>query len=106
MPAPLVAGRAATNPLGRNFVSTPIMPTTKAARYPHEDNWWHQALCAALPPETMFPPAHDRDGIMFAKEVCARCPVRAECKADAPDEGSGIWAGSGLSTIKWRWADR
>lgn len=55
--------------------------------------WRDLALCAQTDPELFFP---DRGGTSApAKQVCARCPVRAECLQDALDRGErfGVWGG-------------
>ncbi len=49
--------------------------------------WRDQAECRDVDPELFFPasqrgPTHDAQ-VAAAKEVCARCPVRAECLAEA-----------------------
>lgn len=60
-------------------------------------NWRHSAACAQSDPDAWFPEkggggqAQDAE----AKRVCARCPVTAECLADAMAgrELEGIWGG-------------
>lgn len=54
--------------------------------------WLEQAECRGLPTSIFFPirgaPSSQ------AKEICARCTVRAECIAWAlPREGIGVWGG-------------
>lgn len=43
----------------------------------------------------MFPYDEDKEGIKAAKDVCADCPVLAECLAYAMDrfEKNGVWGG-------------
>jgi len=56
-------------------------------------NWRDAALCAQADPETFFP---EKGGSTRpAKQVCARCPVKAECLeyALATDQGFGVWGG-------------
>lgn len=55
--------------------------------------WRERALCAQTDPEAFFP---EKGGsVREAKKVCRRCPVRAECLADAVAhrEQWGIWGG-------------
>lgn len=52
-------------------------------------DWRTRSACRDVDPETFFPvaesgPVHDA-AVTAAKAVCARCPVRAECLADALD---------------------
>jgi WhiB family transcriptional regulator, redox-sensing transcriptional regulator len=52
-----------------------------------------QANCDGHP-ELFFPHYWDRDRICRAKELCAACPVTAECLQFAMDhQSSGIWGG-------------
>lgn len=55
--------------------------------------WQAQALCAQTDPEAFFP---EKGGsTREAKNVCARCEVKAECLQYAleNDERFGIWGG-------------
>ena len=55
--------------------------------------WQAQALCAQTDPEAFFP---EKGGsTREAKNVCSRCPVKAECLQYAleNDERFGIWGG-------------
>jgi hypothetical protein len=49
--------------------------------------WRARAECRSVEPETFFPTAEDgpvyEAQVAVAKAVCARCPVRAECLAEA-----------------------
>lgn len=61
-------------------------------------NWRDRAACLGLDPELFFPVSDVGPGAVqtaAAKAVCARCPVRAECLADALDAGNdyGVWGG-------------
>ena len=52
------------------------------------NNWWSRALCATddVDPEWFFPIGDTRAGHQaeaIAKGLCARCPVREDCLADA-----------------------
>jgi WhiB family redox-sensing transcriptional regulator len=55
--------------------------------------WSQQALCAQTNSEIFFP-SHDDPGTE-AKQICRRCPVRAECLKFALEnnERYGIWGG-------------
>ena len=62
------------------------------------DDWRHRAACHGEDPELFFPigaagPALAQ--IARAKQVCARCPVRATCLRFALVTGQdyGIWGG-------------
>lgn len=62
------------------------------------DDWCHRAACRGEDPELFFPigaagPALVQ--IARAKQVCARCPVRAACLRFALVTGQdyGIWGG-------------
>lgn len=57
-------------------------------------DWQDDALCAQTYPDAFFP---DKGGsTREAKQVCAACPVRAECLEYAltHDERFGIWGGA------------
>ncbi len=60
---------------------------------PEVDVWQSRALCAQSDPDLWFP---DQGGqVRTPKQVCARCPVRADCLdyALANDERHGVWGG-------------
>lgn len=59
------------------------------------DDWRKRAACVGKDPEIWFPDPSDREGIRKAVDVCAGCPVRAECAnlAVANGEEVGVWAG-------------
>jgi WhiB family transcriptional regulator, redox-sensing transcriptional regulator len=64
---------------------------------------WHlDAACAGVDPETFYPLdlAPDSAGVAAAKQVCASCPVRAECLADvlAAEDPARRWGISGGTT--------
>jgi hypothetical protein len=44
--------------------------------------WRSQAACRAVDPDVMFPDSNAAD-IEDARQICAPCPVRDECLADA-----------------------
>ncbi len=58
-------------------MTTPTTTTADQAR------WRDQATCREVDPELFFPEAGG--GGRAAKRVCAVCPVRTECLADALD---------------------
>jgi WhiB family redox-sensing transcriptional regulator len=60
------------------------------------NDWTAGAACRGRDPRVWFPRPHDRFAIEVARQVCAGCPVRDACLADAmaaPFEPAGIWAG-------------
>ena len=61
------------------------------------DDWREQAECRDDPtPDLWFVPPGDRYGIAAAKVVCTRCPVAAECLAEAMADPHtvGVWGGT------------
>jgi WhiB family redox-sensing transcriptional regulator len=56
-------------------------------------DWQSRALCAQVDPELWFPEAGNTS--VYAKRICQRCPVQAECLAAALErhEQHGIWGG-------------
>jgi hypothetical protein len=56
-------------------------------------NWIGNAACAAADPEAFFPASPESDA--KAKQYCAGCPVRAECRDYALAAGVeyGVWGG-------------
>jgi WhiB family redox-sensing transcriptional regulator len=60
------------------------------------NDWTAAAACRGRDPRVWFPRPHDRFAIEVARQVCAGCPVRADCLADAmaaPFDLVGIWGG-------------
>jgi WhiB family redox-sensing transcriptional regulator len=61
--------------------------------------WQDRAACIGEPQDLFFPAGLDKDDTeRQAKKVCARCPVRFECREYAISEGingagTGIWGG-------------
>jgi len=45
-------------------------------------DWHADAACAQIGPELFVPDEPTREQTTAAKQVCARCPVRAACLAD------------------------
>jgi WhiB family redox-sensing transcriptional regulator len=63
------------------------------------ERWTEQAACAEEDPELFFPVSSQGPGAaqtQRAKEVCARCPVQAQCLRWAldTDQMTGIWGGT------------
>lgn len=62
--------------------------------------WMIDAACRGMGPKAFVPdaPAHrDRQSVrryMKAKEVCATCPVTAQCAEYGRDERHGVWGGT------------
>jgi WhiB family redox-sensing transcriptional regulator len=72
--------------------------------------WRDEALCRDMPEIDFFPSPEDSAGIERAKEVCAVCPVAAECLDYALEtrQADGVWGG--LTTkervkIRRRWLE-
>ena len=61
------------------------------------DDWRDRAECKDDPtPDLWFVTPSDRHGIAAAKAICRRCPVAAECLAEAMANPSivGVWGGT------------
>ena len=61
------------------------------------DDWRDRAECKDDPtPDLWFVAPSDRHGIAAAKAICRRCPVAAECLAEAMADPSivGVWGGT------------
>jgi WhiB family redox-sensing transcriptional regulator len=60
-------------------------------------DWVEEALCAQVSPEFFFPEKGEGDLVRVARQICARCPVQAECLDHAleHEEKFGIWGGMG-----------
>ncbi|HWC11606.1 MAG TPA: WhiB family transcriptional regulator [Acidimicrobiales bacterium] len=64
-----------------------------AALIPPRPRWMARASCRGMAPATFFPSRGEATD--EAREVCAACPVRAECLAYAVAEDmEGVWAGT------------
>jgi WhiB family redox-sensing transcriptional regulator len=61
--------------------------STEQQDTPPEREWRGRAACRNEPPELFFPTAESGPGyraqVAEAKAVCRRCPVRADCLAEA-----------------------
>jgi WhiB family transcriptional regulator, redox-sensing transcriptional regulator len=77
-------GKAASRQRGRAAPAPPRVPNA---------DWIEDAACAAADPEVFFPASRESDA--EAKEYCAICPVRDECReyALAAGEEFGVWGG-------------
>jgi WhiB family redox-sensing transcriptional regulator len=72
--------------------------------HPHTEvgAWIDQGACRGMDPDLFFPIRGGMDLIAEAREICAICPVHAECFTYAMDRGRellGIWAGT---SSRWR----
>ena len=56
------------------------------------DDWASKALCRTSAPDELFVRGAEQHK---AKQICAACPVRTECLAEALDNGIewGVWGG-------------
>jgi len=70
----------------------PVAPDRRDSKRHWVEDWPVQAACRGMDPDALFVdgPAQDK-----AKSVCAACPVRTECLADALDNriSFGVWGG-------------
>lgn len=67
-------------------------------------DWWQDALCAQVDTTIFFP---DKGGsTKEAKLVCSRCPVTAECLAEALKVGEQFGVRGGLSKGERRKLER
>lgn len=56
--------------------------------------WQEQAACRGHEhPEWWFPSKDDAWKVKLAKEICAGCPVKLECRAAGMAESDGVWGG-------------
>ena len=87
-------------------MSTEDVAILAAMVLPERDTrWMSDALCANEPPDFWFPPLPKNrekgeleqyaEAVQVAQGICADCPVRDECFADAYNRGErhGIWGG-------------
>ncbi|MGB3699567.1 MAG: WhiB family transcriptional regulator [Gordonia sp. (in: high G+C Gram-positive bacteria)] len=63
-------------------------------------DWPSRARCRDSPVDAFYPPTGESRGLRrrreeLAKQVCAECPVRRQCRdyALAADEPYGVWGG-------------
>lgn len=59
------------------------------------EGWARERMCNQEDPELFYPTTGDRRGIMNAKKVCFRCPVRVLCLKEALEAEiyEGVWGG-------------
>lgn len=61
-------------------------------------NWRQQAACAGMDPNQFVPEGRGNGGLLYveARQICDRCPVKAECLAYALHNGEeyGMWGGA------------
>lgn len=69
------------------------------------ERWYHRAACKGMDTEIFYPVSIKREHAQEALEICATCPVRAECLADAV-ESADAWAVLGGTTATERGARR
>jgi WhiB family redox-sensing transcriptional regulator len=93
-----VSGRTVVRWRGQN---PPIPTENTTAPAP----WQEFALCREVGPALFFPPDDPDEAVLYstaeARAICARCPVRIECREDAmqregdADRGNraGMWGG-------------
>lgn len=57
--------------------------------------WMQDALCAEVDPDMFFPNRGDAEGADLARDICSRCPVKAECLEFAirTTQAHGVWGG-------------
>jgi WhiB family redox-sensing transcriptional regulator len=81
---PAAPGTARTRLLGWTVPGSPARPIR---------DWIGEAACATVGPVVFFEGTDGSD--TEARQVCARCPVRAECRdhALAAREEFGVWGG-------------
>ena len=92
--------RARARARGLDLVPIPAIAATPAPRLTVPAAWSLPpgAACAGADPALFFPEPGASD--QRAKEICAACPVRAECLAAALVNGEryGVWGGVNLET--------
>lgn len=49
----------------------------------NDGRWWEDAACRGMDPGLFFPERGDMAAVNRARRICAECPVRKECLADA-----------------------
>ena len=71
----------------------PRPPRNRAASGPQ--HWMWDATCATADPDLFYPAERRDPGIPEAKDICAYCPVKADCLQYSltAREEFGIWGG-------------
>lgn len=79
-------------------MAVPYVPAQRSYTSPHDD-WRDHAACRDADPELFFPVGTAGPALLQieqAKQICARCPVRAACLDWAIRNGqdAGVWGGT------------
>lgn len=53
--------------------------------------WRDEAACRGMSTDIWYPP--QGTNATAAKQICARCPVRAQCETEGRNEPRGVWGG-------------
>lgn len=71
----------------------PVLAAAEQRRRPARKHWRDDAACAGADPDLFFPDS-EADAAE-AKAICAICPARSDCLADALASGRavGVWGG-------------
>lgn len=67
------------------------------------DKWWLRAACKGYDLTLFFPEAHRRNRYTAARRICAVCPVRAECLAEAEKTEDAYGMRGGLTPFERGW---
>lgn len=65
--------------------------------------WWERAACKGYDLALFFPSADKRNRYTQARRICAVCPVRAECLADAVATDDAYGMRGGLTPFERGW---
>jgi len=55
--------------------------------------WMKRAACRGMPIALWFPESNNPAAFNKAKQICAECPVRDECREYGKEEKHGMWGG-------------
>ena len=58
-----------------------------------ERSWIKDAACRGMDPNIFFPERGASTDISLAKETCAECPVKEQCREYGEMERFGFWGG-------------
>lgn len=53
--------------------------------------WRDEAACRGMSTDIFYPP--QGTNATAAKQICARCPVHAQCEDEGRNEPRGVWGG-------------
>jgi WhiB family redox-sensing transcriptional regulator len=70
-------------------VEVPPVPVRTEGVDDRPTAWKRQAACHGVPTVLFFSEAHEAE----AREVCAACPVRDDCRRYGESEEFGLWGG-------------